>query len=173
MTSTSRSFICAHPEVMDSQTALTVIGIMGAAICAMAGYIFAALVRRQDKSDARTTHHNEVLNAIAALANERAPRANKVEDRQVEVLIDHAEISANVRLLMSERGKCEELAADIAVLKDHKSRDEHRHANLDQALQDIAGMKRDIKTLFEQSKSIPAETFDLLRPYIRTRAANG
>lgn len=92
-----------------------------------------------------------------------------------------AALRASLNTLTAHAKRCEVLEGRVLVLEDHKRKDELRVEKLDTLSIDVSGLKRDVQTLFEQNRSLPAHTAAAvvaeLRPYIRadrraTHAAN-
>lgn len=149
------------------------VGMFGA----LANIILFLILNRIGRSESRTEKVTErhqdtdrLVSALEALTRDRGDRAVKVEDRATAQGETLAGLSARIHRIEGDNIKCERLEAEIAVLKDWKASQERHADRLDQAVTDIAAMQRDIKTLFEKSKSLPGDVVSELERRFRLRS---
>lgn len=81
--------------------------------------------------------------------------SERTQDRHMETAIDLSKLDANVTMLMADRGKCDELASEVAVLKDFKERAETKFDEVDEASRELRGMSEQIKTAFRRIDELP------------------
>jgi len=151
------------------QIILACVGVAGALGNIVLGLMLARMGRTEkqtDKTADKQTDTDRLVAALNALTIERGGRAEKVEDRthgQAEAM---AAVLARLTAVERMSHDCDELKAEVAVLKDWKDRNGSRW---DQAITDIAAMKRDIKTLFDQMPDLVAAKL-IERLGIKTRS---
>lgn len=132
-----------------NEAALSVVlwigGIGCAIIGALAGTILMLVRRDADKRD----RNDEGRARTIARHRERA------HDRDMETAIDLSAMEANVNVLMSDRGKCDRLAAEVAVLNDFKERAEGKFDEVDEAGRELRGLSEQMKTVFRRMDELP------------------
>lgn len=125
--------------------ALEFIGLLVAILSGFGGLILTLMLHNADRNDRNTGGKFKNLERTS----------ERTQDRQIETVGDLAEMAANVRTLMSDRGKCDELASEVAVLKDFKSRAEAKFDEVDEASRELRGMAEQIKTAFRRMEELP------------------
>lgn len=81
--------------------------------------------------------------------------AERNQDRTVDTAIDLSAMQANVNTLMADRGKCDELGHEVAVLKDFKVRAEAKLDEVDEASRELRGMAEQMRTVFHTLEAMP------------------
>ncbi|MCL4715485.1 MAG: hypothetical protein KJZ75_11290 [Hyphomonadaceae bacterium] len=151
-----------------------VIGIAIVIIGGLAGLVITIVLRNADRTSAQGDRHSKGL--------ERA--SERHQERQVETAVDLSAMQANVALLMKDRGKCDDLGREVAVLSDFKNRAEAKFDEVDDVAKAQERLGEQMRTVFkrldaidEKIDRVPRETADVLRTMIRpaqpARASNG
>ena len=111
----------------------------------LAGLVLNLLFRNADRSE----RSEEGRGRDVARIGERS------QDRQMETAVDLSALEANVNVLMGDRGQCAALAAEMAVMKDFKSRAEAKFDEVDEASRELRSISEQIKTAFRRIDEMP------------------